>query len=223
MEDAGLSLMYSIIIKLQYNNVWDIQLSWFMAVREQICLNYSVKVRVNLILMCCMCECVYVSVYVCVVYVCDSKTQSSSGDRKCEQVNPLLVGLHHHMEGSQPPVVQDTRYCTDWAWWETEGWERNQGAWSVTKRWQDDWMFLMSSVWADLAWNIVGCFYFSCLGELSADWLYVLLQVLPGTLFLSDCWVNCTNLSEALMCSDSLTHCSSLISFAWLEWIKLWF
>ncbi|XP_035518808.1 uncharacterized protein tacc2 isoform X2 [Morone saxatilis] len=36
-------------------------------------------------------------------------TQNSSGDRKCEQVNPLLAGPQHHMEVSQPVVVLDTR------------------------------------------------------------------------------------------------------------------
>ncbi|XP_035518809.1 uncharacterized protein tacc2 isoform X3 [Morone saxatilis] len=37
------------------------------------------------------------------------RTQNSSGDRKCEQVNPLLAGPQHHMEVSQPVVVLDTR------------------------------------------------------------------------------------------------------------------
>ncbi|XP_072293518.1 uncharacterized protein tacc2 isoform X3 [Eucyclogobius newberryi] len=35
--------------------------------------------------------------------------QTSSGQRQCEQVNPLLVGLQHHMEATQPMVVVDTR------------------------------------------------------------------------------------------------------------------
>ncbi|XP_071337323.1 transforming acidic coiled-coil-containing protein 2 isoform X3 [Trachinotus anak] len=35
--------------------------------------------------------------------------QTSSGERKCEQVNPLLAGLQHHMEVSGPLVVLDTR------------------------------------------------------------------------------------------------------------------
>ncbi|XP_067465878.1 uncharacterized protein tacc2 isoform X4 [Thunnus thynnus] len=36
-------------------------------------------------------------------------TQTSSDERKCEQVNPLLAGLQHHMEVSRPLVVLDTR------------------------------------------------------------------------------------------------------------------
>nr|XP_046258321.1 mucin-12 isoform X3 [Scatophagus argus] len=36
-------------------------------------------------------------------------TLTSSGDRKCEQVNPLLAGLEHHMDVSRPLVVLDTR------------------------------------------------------------------------------------------------------------------
>lgn len=38
-----------------------------MGVREQICMSDSVKVKVNLILICCMCErvCVYAFVSVC--------------------------------------------------------------------------------------------------------------------------------------------------------------
>uniref|UniRef100_A0A3P9BN40 Mucin-17 n=1 Tax=Maylandia zebra TaxID=106582 RepID=A0A3P9BN40_9CICH len=35
--------------------------------------------------------------------------KTSSGDRKCEQVNPLLAGLQHHIEVSQPLLFQDTR------------------------------------------------------------------------------------------------------------------
>ncbi|XP_047458215.1 mucin-17 isoform X4 [Mugil cephalus] len=36
-------------------------------------------------------------------------THFSSGEGKCEQVNPLLAGLQHHMEVSGPPVVPDPR------------------------------------------------------------------------------------------------------------------
>ncbi|XP_042070963.1 microtubule-associated protein futsch isoform X6 [Haplochromis burtoni] len=35
--------------------------------------------------------------------------KTSSGDRKCEQVNPLLAGLQHHIEVSQPLLFQDSR------------------------------------------------------------------------------------------------------------------
>ncbi|XP_061601249.1 microtubule-associated protein futsch isoform X3 [Cololabis saira] len=35
--------------------------------------------------------------------------QTSAGEKKCEQVNPLLVGLQHHVEVSRPPVVVDAR------------------------------------------------------------------------------------------------------------------
>ncbi|XP_033835783.2 uncharacterized protein tacc2 isoform X3 [Periophthalmus magnuspinnatus] len=35
--------------------------------------------------------------------------QTSSDQRQCEQVNPLLVGLQHHMEAGQPIVVVDMR------------------------------------------------------------------------------------------------------------------
>lgn len=73
-----------------------------MTVQVQICTNNSVKVEANLILICCMCECM-------------CRIQTSSGERKCEQVNPLLVGLQHHMEVSQPLVVLDTRYHIDLA------------------------------------------------------------------------------------------------------------
>ncbi|XP_026164388.1 uncharacterized protein tacc2 isoform X2 [Mastacembelus armatus] len=34
---------------------------------------------------------------------------NNSGERKCEQVNPLLAGLQHHMEVSRPLVVLDKR------------------------------------------------------------------------------------------------------------------
>ncbi|XP_069001077.1 microtubule-associated protein futsch [Embiotoca jacksoni] len=37
------------------------------------------------------------------------RTQTSSGERKCEQVNPLLAGLQHHTEVSGPLLVLDTR------------------------------------------------------------------------------------------------------------------
>lgn len=84
-----------------------------MAVRENICLNYLFKVKVNLISTCCMCECVCTCLCMCVVCVCDSRAQNSSGDRKCEQVNPLLAGLERHMEVSRPVVVLDARYLTD--------------------------------------------------------------------------------------------------------------
>lgn len=78
-----------------------------MGVREQICMSDSVKVKVNLILICCMCE--RVCVCVCVRVWCGfvGRTQTSSDERKCEQVNPLLAGLRHHME------VLDTRYHMD--------------------------------------------------------------------------------------------------------------
>ncbi|XP_054874886.1 uncharacterized protein tacc2 isoform X5 [Amphiprion ocellaris] len=36
-------------------------------------------------------------------------TQTSSGEQKCEQVNPLLAGLQNHMEVSRPLVVLDKR------------------------------------------------------------------------------------------------------------------
>ncbi|TDH01112.1 hypothetical protein EPR50_G00176890 [Perca flavescens] len=35
--------------------------------------------------------------------------QTSSGKRKCKQVDPLLAGLQHHTEVSPPPVVLDAR------------------------------------------------------------------------------------------------------------------
>ncbi|XP_023281483.1 uncharacterized protein LOC111669427 isoform X1 [Seriola lalandi dorsalis] len=35
--------------------------------------------------------------------------KTSSGERKCEQVNPLLAGLQHHMEVGRPLVVLETR------------------------------------------------------------------------------------------------------------------
>lgn len=75
-----------------------------MGVREQICMNDSVKLKVNLILICCMCErvCVCVCVHVWCGFV--GRTQTSSDERKCEQVDPLLAGPRHHME------VLDTRY-----------------------------------------------------------------------------------------------------------------
>ncbi|KAM9727672.1 uncharacterized protein tacc2 isoform 4-T4 [Menidia menidia] len=37
------------------------------------------------------------------------RAHTSSGQRKCEQGNPLLVGLLHHMGDSGPHVVQDSR------------------------------------------------------------------------------------------------------------------
>ncbi|XP_040906463.1 uncharacterized protein tacc2 isoform X4 [Toxotes jaculatrix] len=39
----------------------------------------------------------------------ESSLGTSSGERKCEQVNPLLAGLQHHMEVSRPLVILDTR------------------------------------------------------------------------------------------------------------------
>lgn len=41
-----------------------------------------------------------------------SRAQSSSGERKCEQGNPLLAGLQPHMD-SRPPGVIDARYQGD--------------------------------------------------------------------------------------------------------------
>ena len=43
---------------------------------------------------------------------CVCRTQNRSDERKCEQVNPLLAGLQHQMEASQPLVVLDTRYLS---------------------------------------------------------------------------------------------------------------
>lgn len=69
MEDAGSSLKYLIITELLHNNVSDIHFAWFMAVMEQICVNYSVKVKVNLTLlisgMCEFCECVCMCLCAC--------------------------------------------------------------------------------------------------------------------------------------------------------------
>lgn len=73
-----------------------------MALSEKIYLSYSAKVRANLILSYCVSDCVYL--WVCV------RAQSSSGGRKCEQGNPLLAGLQHHMEVSQPLVFLEARY-----------------------------------------------------------------------------------------------------------------
>lgn len=39
---------------------------------------------------------------------------SPSEKRKCEQVNPLVVGLQHHMEVSPPLVAPDKRYHMIW-------------------------------------------------------------------------------------------------------------
>lgn len=147
-QDAGTSFKNHTIISLLYDNILDIHLGWFMVERGQICTDYSPKVKGNVILICCMCECVCTWLCVCLCVL--SRTQTSSGERKCEQVNPLLAGLQHHMEISRPLVSLDTRYHLDWAWWaiggcllwESDDTEWNQGAWSGTKRWQDDWMFL---------------------------------------------------------------------------------
>lgn len=50
--------------------------------------------------------------WVCVYTWCGlvSRAEISSEEEKREQVNPLLAGLHHHMEVCQPVVVLDTRY-----------------------------------------------------------------------------------------------------------------
>lgn len=40
------------------------------------------------------------------------RTRASSGERKCEEVNPLLAGLQHRTEASQPPVL-NARYHVD--------------------------------------------------------------------------------------------------------------
>lgn len=122
-KSAASSLMYLLIIIItwQYSNVLDIHFSWFMAVREQICLNYSVKVKVNRMLICCTYKCECMRLCPCVWCGFVGRTQTSSGERKCEQVRPLLAGVQHHMEIRQQLVVLDTRYHTDSAWWGNSG------------------------------------------------------------------------------------------------------
>lgn len=46
-----------------------------------------------------------------------SRAEISSEEEKHEQVNPLLAGLHHHMEVCQPLVALDTRYHVSRAPW----------------------------------------------------------------------------------------------------------
>lgn len=50
---------------------------------------------------------------VCSMNACDCVScvaQTSSGERECEQVNPLLAALQDHTEVSQPLVIFNTRY-----------------------------------------------------------------------------------------------------------------
>lgn len=171
-----------------------------MASREQICTNYSVKVKVNLILICC--ECVCACLCTCVVWVCVSRAQTSSGKRKCKQVDPLLAGPQHHTEVSRPPVVLDARYHIDSAWWGIASllWECGQQEWlRVTPGSITGFLNVSNLYWSvmDIACLGVaclsrlglscGCFYL-CFGELCADWLNVLFLVLPGILLLSESW-----------------------------------
>lgn len=138
-QDAGTSFKNHTIISLLYDNILDIHLGWFMVGRGQICTDYSPKVKGNVILICCMCECVCTWLCVCLCVL--SRTQTSSGERKCEQVNPLLAGLQHHMEISRPLVSLDTRYHLDWAWWAIGGcllWESDDTVKPGSMEWNEE-------------------------------------------------------------------------------------
>lgn len=57
-------------------------------------------------------RCVYLHTCAFVYLWCGfvSRAVISSEEEKHEQVNPVLAGLHHHMEVCQPLVALDTRY-----------------------------------------------------------------------------------------------------------------
>lgn len=104
-------------------------------------------------------------------------------------------------------------------------------AWGGTKRWQDDWMFLtFSRVW----WiSLIGCclskqtllevcsfvwFFHAWVNYLQTDWMPCLRCCLAVCFCLS-AEDNCTNF--CVLCSDSLTHCCSIIVIAWCDCVKL--